>query len=60
VFNSFGVQTKINRANELADTYNVQSTPSLAVAGKYVVSPSMTGSYEATITEAQRLLDSLK
>lgn len=60
VFKSFGVQTKINRANELADTYNVQGTPSLAVGGKYVVSPSMTGSYQATIDEAQRLLDSLK
>lgn len=60
VFKSFGVQTKINRANELADTYNVQGTPSLAVGGKYVTSPSMTGSYEATIEEAQRLLDSLK
>ena len=60
VFKSFGVQTKIARANELADTYGIQGTPSLAVAGQYVVSPSMTGSYQATIDEAQRLLDSLK
>lgn len=60
VFKSFGVQTKIARANELTDSYGVQGTPSLAVGGKYVVSPSMTGSYQATIDEAQRLLESLK
>lgn len=60
VFNSFGVQTKSNRATELTSVYGVQGTPSLAVAGKYIVSPSMTGTYEGTIAEAQRLLDSLK
>lgn len=59
-FKSFGIQAKITRANELADTYGVQGTPSLAVGGKYVVSPSMTGSYQGTIDEAQRLLESLK
>ena len=60
VFKSFGVQTKIARANELTETYGVQGTPSLAVGGKYLVSPSMTGSYQGTIDEAQRLLESLK
>lgn len=60
VFKSFGIQAKITRANELADTYGVQGTPSLAIGGKYVVSPSMTGSYQGTIDEAQRLLESLK
>jgi len=60
VFHSFGVNTKITRANELADTYDVQGTPSLAIGGKFVTSPSMTGSYQGTIDEAQRLLDSLK
>lgn len=60
VFKSFGVQTKIARANELADTYGIQGTPSLAIGGKFVTSPSMTGSYQGTIDEAQRLLESLK
>lgn len=57
VFTSFGVQTKVNRANELAKSYAIEGTPSLAVAGKYVTSPTMTGSYEATITEAQKLVE---
>lgn len=56
-FNSFGVNTQINRASELADQYKIEGTPSIAVAGHYVTSPSMTGSYEATITEAQKLVD---
>src|SRR5690606_35041288 len=60
VFKSFGVQTKIARANELTETYGVQGTPSLAVGGKYLVSPSMTGSYQGTIEGGQRLLESLK
>jgi len=59
VFNSFGVQSKVTRADELARNYNIEGTPSLAVGGKYVVSPSMTNSYQGTIDEAQALLDSL-
>ena len=59
VFNSFGVNNKVSRANALVDTYNVQGTPSLAIGGRYVTSPSMTGTYEGTITEAQRRLDAV-
>lgn len=59
VFNSFGVQSKVARANELAKAYKIEGTPSLAVGGKYVTSPSMAGSYEGTISEAQKLVDML-
>lgn len=57
VFNSFGIQSKVTRANTLAQTYQIEGTPSIAVGGKYVTSPSMTNSYEGTITEAQKLVD---
>lgn len=57
VFNSFGVQAKVTRANTLAQAYQIEGTPSIAVGGKYVTSPSMTNSYESTITEAQKLVD---
>jgi thiol:disulfide interchange protein DsbA len=40
-FNSFGVNTKIAKANDLARAYRIEATPSLAVAGKYVTNPSM-------------------
>ncbi len=59
VFNSFGIQSKVTRANTLAQAYQIEGTPSIAVGGKYVTSPSMTNSYEGTITEAQKLVDML-
>ncbi|MGG4775581.1 thiol:disulfide interchange protein DsbA/DsbL [Alcaligenaceae bacterium 429] len=40
-FNSFGVNTKISKANDLARAYRIEATPSLAVGGKYVTNPSM-------------------
>lgn len=60
VFNSFGVKSKVMRANELTKAYKIDGTPSVAVGGKYVTSPSLADSYEGTIAEAQRLLDSIK
>jgi len=57
VFNSFGVKTKVMRADELAKNYGIDGTPALAVGGRYVTSPSMTGSYEGTIVQAQKLLE---
>ncbi|NYT75778.1 thiol:disulfide interchange protein DsbA/DsbL [Alcaligenaceae bacterium] len=57
VYNSFGIQSKISRADELTKVYNIEGTPSLAIGGKYVTSPSQTGSYEGTIKEAQKLLE---
>jgi len=56
-FNSFGVQSKASRANELVKAYGIEGTPSIAVGGKYVTSPTMTNSYEGTIAEAQRLVE---
>ncbi|SHH71462.1 thiol:disulfide interchange protein DsbA/DsbL [Pollutimonas bauzanensis] len=57
VFNSFGVKSKIMRADELAKAYNIEGTPSIAVGGKYVTSPTMTNSYEGTIAQAQKLVE---
>ncbi|MGE4369276.1 MAG: thiol:disulfide interchange protein DsbA/DsbL [Burkholderiaceae bacterium] len=59
VFGSFGVQAKVNRANELAQAYKIDGTPSLAIGGKYVTSPSIANGYEGTITEAQKLVEKL-
>lgn len=59
VYSSFGISSKIRRADELAQSYKIEGTPSLAIGGQYVVSPSMTGSYQGTIDQAQKLLDTL-
>jgi len=59
VFDSFGVQTKVKRADEMARDYKIDGTPSFAVGGKYVTSPAMTNGYESSIEETQRLVDML-
>jgi thiol:disulfide interchange protein DsbA len=55
-FNSFGVQTKITRADELAKAYHIDGTPSFSIGGRYVTSPSHTGSYQGAIDEADKLV----
>jgi len=55
-FKSFGVQTKVARANELARAYRIDGTPTIAVGGRFTTSPSQNASYEATITQANTLL----
>lgn len=45
-YNSFGVNSKANRAEQLWRAYEIDSTPSNAVAGKYYTAPSMVGSRE--------------
>lgn len=55
-FNSFGVQTKTTRADELAKAYKIDGTPSFAIGGQYVTSPSHTGSYQGAIDEADKLV----
>jgi len=57
VFGSFGIQSRVNRANELAKNYDVEGTPTLAVGGKYITSPSMTNSYAGTIEQADKLIE---
>lgn len=46
-FNSFAVNAKLRRAEELIQRYRVQSTPTVVVNGKYLAMGSMAGSYEA-------------
>jgi protein dithiol oxidoreductase (disulfide-forming) len=40
-YNSFGIDTKVQRAIAMGRAYGVQFTPSLAVNGKYFTGPSM-------------------
>jgi thiol:disulfide interchange protein DsbA len=36
-FDSFGVNTQLNQAEQMAENYKVEGVPSLAVGGKYIV-----------------------
>jgi thiol:disulfide interchange protein DsbA len=40
-YNSFGVMTKLKNLPRVASSYQVQSTPTLVVDGRYLTSPSM-------------------
>ena len=46
VYNSFGVRSRTNRSIELPGSYQVTSTPTLVVDGKYLTTPAMVGSYD--------------
>lgn len=46
MFNSFGVENKVQAANKLVQDYHLDGVPAIAVAGKYVTSPAITGSNE--------------
>jgi thiol:disulfide interchange protein DsbA len=41
VYNSFGVEAKVQRAISMGRAYGVQFTPSMAINGKYWTGPSM-------------------
>lgn len=57
VFDSFSVQSQVQRANQLAQAYRVEGTPSLSVGGKYLTSPVMAGnSYAGAIQEVDKLI----
>lgn len=43
-FNSFAVETKLRRAEELTRRYRISGTPTLVINGQYVTSGSMAGS----------------
>lgn len=57
VFDSFSVQTQVERANQLAQAYHVEGTPSFAVGGKYMTSPVLAGnSYDGAIQQINKLI----
>jgi thiol:disulfide interchange protein DsbA len=57
VFDSFTVETEVQRANQLTEGYNVEGTPSYSVAGRFLTSPVLAGnSYEGALQEVDRLI----
>lgn len=55
-FNSFGVRTRQQRANKLADAYELDGVPALGVNGKYLTAPSLAGSNEAALRVVDELI----
>ena len=46
VYNSFGVASKYNRAKVLAQTFNIQSVPTVVVDGKFLTSSDRVGTHD--------------
>ena len=60
IFTSFGVRTKVQQANQLMDTYGVNSVPSIVVGGQYVTSPSQAKGEERTTQVVEFLAAKLR
>jgi len=57
VFDSFTVGTEVQRANQLAEAYHIDGTPSFGVGGKFLTSPVLAGnSYEGALAEVDKLI----
>ena len=55
-FRSFSVASKLQRATQVAASYQIQGVPTLAVDGKYMTAPSMTNSLEGTLAVVNQLI----
>ncbi|MDM9560832.1 thiol:disulfide interchange protein DsbA/DsbL [Bordetella petrii] len=57
VFDSFSVQTQVQRADQLAEAYHIDGTPAFGVGGRYLTSPALAGnSYEGALQEVDQLI----
>lgn len=48
-FASFGVNSRVSRAGQIWRAYKIDSTPAVAVDGRFVTAPSMVNSREGTL-----------
>lgn len=55
-YNSFGVKAQAQRAKQLARAYKIDGVPTMAVAGRFVTSATLTGSHEATLKQVDSLI----
>ena len=55
-YNSFGVANQIERAARTTDAYRVESTPSLAIAGRFVTDPGLAKGFEPMLKLTDTLI----
>lgn len=59
-YTSFGVQSKMKRADQMAQAYKVQGVPAIAVDGRYMVLNEGLKSYEDLLTRADQLIGKVR
>lgn len=57
LYNSFFVNMRVRRAQELVARYGVEGVPSVVVNGKYLTSPSQTGSRDRMVEVIDHLIE---
>jgi thiol:disulfide interchange protein DsbA len=55
-FNSFGVQAKLKRAQQVATQYKLDSVPALVIDGRYTTSPAVAGHGLTSADEAHKAM----
>lgn len=53
---SFGVNTKANRAKQLADAYKIDGVPAIGIQGRFYTAASLAGSHEQAVAVASFLI----
>lgn len=56
-YNSFAVQSKVNRAKQLTGQYGITGVPTLIINGKYRTSSAMAGGHPEVLKEASELIE---
>ena len=55
-YKSFGVASKVRRANQLQEAYTVEGTPALGVAGRAYIDPTLTRGFDGMLRVAEQLI----
>jgi protein dithiol oxidoreductase (disulfide-forming) len=56
VYNSFGVQTKVRQAKQLAEAYKIDGVPALGIQGRYFTSGTLAGNTDRALEVTNFLL----
>lgn len=60
MYDSFGIVSKVNRANQLIKAYNLQSVPTLVVDGRYMTSPALANGYQQSVDKVDELITKVR
>jgi len=59
IYNSFAVQSKVNRVRQLQETYRIDGVPTVVIDGQYITSPSIVGQSLRGASPTLQVMDAL-
>jgi thiol:disulfide interchange protein DsbA len=57
MYDSFAVNVEMNRTDQLAKAYRIQSVPTVIINGKYMTSPSLAGGFDNLMAVMEQLIE---